>query len=846
MKTQSRGWLATSVAVVLLLGFVLMQLDNKSIYNTLQQRLSALGISLKAKEVHLSWMYLGSIRLDDVSINNPAFALKAQRLFIDLNLAALLTGTAEPKALYLQLADITIEDTSDGEWASLISTDDFKLHRIDISQSTLRFPEQKLLLEKLSLDIRDIGKNKNPRLEMQAHVGEGRLDAHGYLQLKRGQITRGFGRLSLYDVPLPMLAEQTTLQTLNGSLTAHLNLDETWQTFGHLSLQKDRKIEVELRGKLTGDKHQFFVIDNAILDVNKAGTMQIKGGCRTAEICQINVASKRMDIAPLLHIFKHEAMAKSFQTSALTKLNIDSALSDEVWSASGQWAWPKLNFSWLNDYDKQQHQVNLDKGSFVFSDLQRLADGQWHLAQSSVLSADGQTISLSLDKAQFAEDAWLLPLQFYDTNLWVPLAKMAAYAQGESPKLKGNGNISGKSILRFHQQQLVGIDMEIDAKQAEVVWESSKKPAGITLQVVGAATWPLVTTLEKDTANLEQNTFPVPTTAQLSLTLADAYASVLFDQDVWQFKNLDVNFDQFKEMGITLPTSLADWHGDLTGDISLNANDFSPKFAALDAIAFGMGTHNISGQIHHDGKLWETNHLLWEFDKTKAFISSTKTGDLDVDAEILSAEGLAYIQRLPFTLKGKLTSQTMVVPFGNLKDVSAHYISEPNHTTLEQFKCTFYEGSLRAKKLEITQNESTLNLKGAMQVGGIRLNNWTWLHKQFQTHLEGSVYATLNLDTDFEAFSQLKSWRGDGDVMIYNGKWLLDGKNAQADKISIALRKRNHFTSKFKIKHGRDKGTGHLLVDENLNTSGYFTWQGETYTISKTWPLIRYEQNPKP
>lgn len=837
MHVGSRRWLAACLTLVLLILLLLSQWDNQRLFNTLHTTLAEQNIQFDAQEMTLSWMYFGSIRLDHVHAQNSDFAIDAQRMFIDLDLAALLIGKAKPKALYMQRADIRVYNTPDTNLLSWSATKQFGLQRIDISRSSLSLTQDDIQLKQMNLDIRDLGINKNPRMELRAHIGSGRIDAHGYLQLKHGEVMRGFGRLRLYDIPLQTLVEQTTLQTLNGSLTAHLNMDQTWQTFGHLALQKNQTSEVEFRGKLTGDAEHFFHIDNAILDIKNAGSIQFFGGCEMQDKCEVQTTIKRFDIAPVLALLKQQRAASSLVKSVLTDINLTTKQQGDALSTSGSWAWPALALNWKNAYNNKNHAINLPEGRVDFSGLTLNFERDWTLEHASV-SGSNHSIAFSLDHAIAHNNTSVLPVRFYDTNLWLPLAHFISFLQSDSPELSGNGTIYGEAKLTLHNQHIQAIQADLTATQAKLQWRSSIKPMDIVMQIRGQASWP----------KLEPEQIPdaMPTQASFFVAVDKAQASFDYNQQKnISIEQLSVDFNQLKERGIKLPLGTADWHGYAKGKASFNAQDFSPREVDLDVINFGVGSHRLSGKISKDNQRWRTDHLFWEFEKNKTFVTSQANGAVNIDADTLTGEGLVYIQQLPFPLHGKLFSKSMILPFGTLKDVSTQYESKPQHTSFKNFKSTFYEGSLRAKNLELTQQANSINLQGAMQVGGIRLNNWTWLHKQFQTHLEGSVYATLNLNTNYDALTQLTGWRGDGDVMIYNGKWLLNGINAQADKVSISLRKRNRFTSTFRIKHGQKKGSGHLVVDAQQNASGDFAWLGETYTISKTWPLIHYTINPK-
>ncbi|MDQ7002333.1 MAG: hypothetical protein Q9N02_06555, partial [Ghiorsea sp.] len=236
MKGSSRRWIFASVMAAFVVTLIISNIDETKLYHALKTQLAQTGITLDTKGLSLSAMYMGSIYLNDVDIQTQAFTLHAEEIAIDLNLAALLTGKILPQALYIRFADINILQTEKEAWLNFVESGRFKLKRIDITQSEIHFQQQHITLEQANLDIRDIGRNKNPKAELRAHIGDGRIDAHGYLHLKHGKITRGFSRIKLVTIPLSFIAHHTTLETLTGSITAHMYQDKPWQAFGHLSL----------------------------------------------------------------------------------------------------------------------------------------------------------------------------------------------------------------------------------------------------------------------------------------------------------------------------------------------------------------------------------------------------------------------------------------------------------------------------------------------------------------------------------------------------------------------------------------------------------------------------------
>jgi len=831
MKQKSRRWLVASVATAIVVTLIVVQLDNQKIYQALQNRLAQTGIQLIADHVSLSPMHMGSIRLDGAHIQTNAFSIDAERLFIDLDLAALLTGKALPQALYIQIADVNIKHSQHTKWLKLIANEGLKLKRIDISQSEIHFEKQHLTLEQVNLDIRDIGKNKNPRMELRAHIGAGRLDAHGYLHLKRGKITRGFSRLKLQDVPLEFLAHGTTLETLNGSITTHLNQDKTWQSFGHIALQAEHKNKVELRGKIIGSEQQLFEVSDMILSIKKAGSLQLSGACETIDSCHIDLNSQKLKSHPILSLWGNEVAAyEQKNNNTFQSINIENSWQNGELSSQGQVTWKSLEYVLPAAADGDNNSIKLDAGNFIYSGLTRDIYGHWALNQAEIQTANEEP-SLSLEQATLSVGKLQLPLQLHQSKLWLPLLKLGGYSQKKAVAIQGHGLVTGNFEITLLQEKIQHISFDIDATNAEIQWHQALKPADVKLWCSGSVLW------EKSSQKVEQ--------ALLSLHLGDAYAAIHRQGSIWQAQDLDVNFDQINEAGVLFPEAIRGWHGAIQGSFNFDKNEKNLQQSDVTLSNFGFKNHNISGTIKRVGRSWQNSQLDWVFGKNNASISTDKAGAISITASTMDTNGLALLQYLPLGSKGRFRAQSLALPFGTLKDTTATFTTLKQGVDLKHFKSTFYEGALRAKEVNISMHDHAFNITANMQVGGIHLNKWNWLHKQFQTHLEGTVYATLNLNTFFGSnnTSQLLNWSGDGDVVIYNGRWLLKNKNIEADQFNLSLRKRQKFTGKFKIKSGEKSGRGHILIDENQQVSGQLSWKKEIWKLEKTWPNIEYNSN---
>lgn len=824
MTSQSRGWLLASVAAVVLLGLFVSQIDQNKLYQRLQTDLAEIGLTLEADNISISMMYLGSIQLNGVHVQTGAFNLDAERLFIDLNLAALFTGSAIPRALFLQRANINVLKNEESAWLDLIGSNAFKLNRIDMSQSAIHFKEQSLTLSQVNLDIRDIGKNKNPRLELRAHIGEGRLDAHGYLRLKRGEITQGFGRLKIYDVPLSSIEHQTTLDTLNGSITTHLNPDNTWQSFGHLSLQTEKQNKLELRGKLTGNHNQLFNIEDMILNIKQAGAVQVSGYCSEKDDCNIQFKSGSLDLTPIIALTGNNAEV----SRPLQSLNIETTWQNNTLTSSGQVSWDNLEFILPASTQEEQDAFNLISGTFVFDNLKRNDSGDWSVPKVKLLTGENKHIAVTISDASYQQDQWNIPVQLYDTELWLPIAKAVFMLQAKKAPLKGSGTMRGYANIKLIDQSTSIVDLNIDAKDAQVQWGEYFKPPNIDTNFKGDIT---INNFSTESANL-------------LVQAEDAYASVSYQDSDLNFKQVSIDFDLLKDLGFKFGEPLQDYHGYVMGNVLFHQLEADPQIADIEVIDFGKFEHSFSGAIKKERQIWKTKNLLWTYQNNKAYISTNRWGIVQMDAETLDSEGLRYFLSMPIQSTGSIKTNILSLPIGNFSNVSSTFKKDNQHIVLKHFKSMFYDGTMRSKKIDLSLQDSHLNLSGAVQMGGIRIVQWSWLQEQFQANLKGSLYATLNLNGNFNEEAQLTSWKGDGDIMVYNAKWLFENNPVYTDKLSLSMRKRELLSASFEIQDSTDYGHGKIRLDENLHSSGFFERQNQSYSIKGQWPDLDLSINP--
>ncbi len=821
---QLRPWFLASVAVAILLLVLTTHVDKQHIYQQIQSQLQQSDIALASKHIALSTMYIGSIRLDHVHIQTQLFELHAKHLFIDLNLAALLTGKAVPQAIYLQSADINIIQDKQEPWLRWIQHKTFKIKRINITQSEVHLESQHLTLEQTDLDIRDIGINKNPRMELQAHIGEGQIDAHGYIRLKHGKVSRGFGRIRLNQIPIDNWQHHTTLKTLSGSMTSHINQDGTWQSFGHLTLQESPKNTVEIRGKVVGGQSDYFLsIQNMVVRHKPTGTLQISGDCITQQQCAFTIQSSSLTLQPLFHLLQLPITTNGQLHNTKMRLN----LNNHHWVSYIHTQWDAFSLT-PNLAQPTAKPIQIPPATLNISDFDWSSTSTWNMNKLVIISNKKKEIEIS--QATYRQQTLTLPMKLYQTSFWLPISQWL----WQESHIQGDGQLDGFIDLTFKNAFLIKARMNLDATQTQFQSSSMYKPQHVPLHIQGELVW------EED---------KLPTLATISLALADSSFTLKQQGTYWYFHDLDVDFDQVKEAGIQLPPMWQHWHGYIHGSTTLHIPDdtITIKQANIDLIQFGKGKHYVDGQIITNGNTWEIENLRWEQGKNMAYFFSRANNRFDIEAVSLDTQAFTLLQNLPFQPSGHIQINTLRLPFGTLNQVHANYSTHEKQTFLQAFQGKFYEGTLKAGKVAVLSDHNQITIKGRIQVGGVHLNNWRWLHKQLETHLEGTVYATLNLEATLNHEQALKSWQADGEIAVYNGLWLLNDKNIKADKLVANIRKRKAFHAILKVKDGKHQGSGHLNIDAQNKVSGKIHWQGKTYQLTKSWPKLRYlKKNTSP
>jgi hypothetical protein len=306
-----------------------------------------------------------------------------------------------------------------------------------------------------------------------------------------------------------------------------------------------------------------------------------------------------------------------------------------------------------------------------------------------------------------------------------------------------------------------------------------------------------------------------------------------------------VDLNRLNRQGIELADPIRPWHGAVAGSIRIDLAQQQLREAQLRLHKFGANKHQLTGYINHVNGQWRIPQLIWNFAQNHARFTTNPHGQVNIHAEYLDGAGISSLLQLPLTVEGHFSAQKLDMPWGMFTQASADYKLDAHQLHYTRFKSRFYQGSIQARKLDMVATDKQLHITARVQAGGISLQRWLWLHKQFDGYLEGNLYATLNLNADFTPQGKLRRWQGDGDIMVYNASWLLNQKRVQASRLALSINKREKFFATFDMfKHGQ-RGNGRITIDTDSTISGQFHWQAQRFQLYKNWPNLHYQQTSK-
>ncbi|MDQ7002083.1 MAG: hypothetical protein Q9N02_05285, partial [Ghiorsea sp.] len=419
----------------------------------------------------------------------------------------------------------------------------------------------------------------------------------------------------------------------------------------HLSLQKDKRNHIELRGKIKESDTKLFAISDMVLQIKDAGSIQISGSCDTLDSCQINSKSASLNLKPISELFNNPKYAQLIQSNSLQNILIQNRWQHGILSNQGQFSWEKLNYQLINPQPKKKA-VSIDAGKATFQGLTFSSQHYWHLDSANISTENNKDSSINITSASLQPQGWKVPLQLQHSHLWLPITQIVLDQQQSMPQIMGDGVLTGHIVLKHSTENNQHISFDLDASQSEFSWLGYSKAKNIPLTLQGKVTW--------------QDGDSKPNQLQASIHLADSYANINFKPSHLSVQDMSIDFNHLKSQKITFAQPLQPWHGSIAGSINIDLQQQKLLSTQLQLQQFGIKDHYLTGEVSLLNHQWVIPQLSWQFEKNNMQLTTNEKAQVNITAEQLDTHALYSILQTPFTATGQLTVQKVILPLGIL------------------------------------------------------------------------------------------------------------------------------------------------------------------------------------
>ncbi|MDX8401365.1 MAG: hypothetical protein R8K47_01905, partial [Mariprofundaceae bacterium] len=205
-----RGLLLALAAAAALASLQLVRLDAVSLYRqTLAEWQAHVGGSVAADGAELVFVPQFGLRLQRLEIRMDGLRLRAEEALAGLRLFPLLAGKIEidtlnvPDALLRVTKHARHDDAARTTFGDLfVRIAHLPLERLRLIRARLEDDGGHVLLDRINLDLRDPGANRETLWEVQAGRGNHILRAQGRIDFRRGRVVRGFGKFHFQQMRL--------------------------------------------------------------------------------------------------------------------------------------------------------------------------------------------------------------------------------------------------------------------------------------------------------------------------------------------------------------------------------------------------------------------------------------------------------------------------------------------------------------------------------------------------------------------------------------------------------------------------------------------------------------------
>lgn len=854
--TRLRWAITACVALCLLILVSWVRLDVAKVLRDNQLTLASDShITFSFSHASLSIMHGIGVSIDDFDMRDASWHIRAPSVFVGLNVGALLLGEVRPASLFFQMPEVELrlEGQSNGLMPLLQA---FDLEELNIIKGVLRVDGQPYF-DKMQMDIRDLGENREMRWELMAHHRSQLLQSHGRAMLTDEGITSGFAKLKFEHIPMPASLAKKLSETLppgfpvshiSSALTVDVANRAEWYVFGEMSLENAGNTQaMNVRAKLHSNDG-LLSWEDAFVNLGQGLVVEASGQCHGWQSCQADfkgrsLSLEKMRTLPWLHVSE----------GWRGKLDLATHLDwqHQALALQGQISWPKLT-----SISGEQEMVLPDG-------VIEMQNATWS-AKTGLMVEQGQArvgeTMLSLQDVVLAKSHWQAGVQVKQAGRsWRPLANIMLHQYGIDQPLSGDGDIAGDMFWQASDDGAQQLRLKLDASKASIQWgdrvnKPMNQPAALQAEWRKQAA-----SKEGGSWSLQLQDLSFGRTRMQTMQLKQ-------EQNHYQLKVTDGEVD-FDQGWLNWPAMLdvTEVRGKLKGTWSLawehrlHWRSVLPEHLSgqLSMQQWGINGHELTGELAADAGRLSFQNLQWKDGLDNSLLSGEidllhQRGRVDVEGGRWEQSGWQQWQSMMpegLMLSGKLSQVSMQYLDNPWFDLHGQYRMSHQHIELKNFSATLANGWFKSRRLILSTGEQGLHAQGDIRVGNVHLDKIKALDEALQASMGGRLYANVLLDG---GLPMRQGWRGNGDMVIYSGHWQPHSdvnphvyRFRQLGAHVEVLPEKGWFLSSIRLQSGENVWQGKLSLDVQEQFSGAMTDQkGRDWHVSGSWPYPVWAATP--
>jgi hypothetical protein len=762
-----------------------VRLDVDALHARFNQEVSAhTQATLESESSSLTFLHGIGLRLNQVSLKHELYQIQAGHISMTIRLLPLLMGRVEIDALNIHDGLFKIQPGNLEPNTKVIAG--LPVERIQLVRCRIETFDGEKLLDNLHLELRNIGLDQKTLWEFQAAQDNYSLSGHGRLSFQQGEVTAGFGKLKLKQIPASMLhpiAPELFSQWLtqdsghiNGALTLDITERHMWSIFGEVTLDRGGdETPIRLRGKLSQPATGKLVWHDSFIHFDAQSVVAIDGACHEGN-CNTAIDAKSI---PLKKWAPFIPQGVTFHRIITGSTNLKATIG---WNKTG-WR-GTVDFKLINGAFSYRNRETPLPALYLQATEMTGDAKQWQTEITlSFANADGSVSIKSSKKKNGSKDMFISPTDTDGSQLQ-PLANLMLASLDIKPDLQLAGKIFGK--LHLHQNSAgEKLQLHFNADQARLSYTDwLDKPENVKAQCQVQINW-----------SSQSRSRPV------SFKLQDCQlANSNLDTLSWEHRNqqeklainkISINFDVLETQSVHLGQAFKHTHGLLDGDAtstwsdqdSSNTRWVKNMSGSWRLQNFGAASWYANGSIKAVKGIFSSQHLQLTGKYGQAelkgdFSVGAKQGSVNIIAANLDWDNLPnpHATWADVDLNGDIQHGQLTLLSNSWQNINSHYRLKQGKLELNMLKASLARGTVTSPSLTLSPEAGSLAVQGAGRIHDVQLQELKGLNQWLQSDLQGELHANIRLQGLFP-YDNMGEWKhSNGDILIYNGEWKQQGE----------------------------------------------------------------------